>query len=119
MVEPMDMLKSRAHEAVVFVSPARTGKTQGLLDGWLSHCVTSDPGDMGLYFSTQTLAHDYRKRRIERMHRHSPLMREKLSARAHDTTIEMVIYRNGMIVNLGCPSSSQIAQRDLRYVAIS
>jgi phage terminase large subunit GpA-like protein len=119
MVEPMDTLKSRSHEAVVFVSPARTGKTQGLLDGWLSHCVTSDPGDMGLYFSTQTLAHDYRKRRIERMHTHSPRIREKLSTRAHDTTIEMVIYRNGMIVNLGWPTSSQLAQRDLRYVAMS
>ena len=119
MVEPMDFLKSRVHEAVVFVSPVRAGKTQGLLDGWLSHCITSDPGDMGLYFSTQTMAHDYRKRRIERLHKHSPKIAEKLSARAHDTTIEMVVYRNGMIVNLGWPTSSQLAQRDLRYVALS
>lgn len=34
------------------------GKTQALLDGWLAHWVTADPGDMGLYFSTQALAHD-------------------------------------------------------------
>ncbi len=119
MVEPMDLLKSRRHEAVIFVSPARAGKTQGLLDGWLAHCITADPGDMGLYFSTQTLAYDYRKRRIERLHRNSPRIAEKISPRSHDTTIEMITYRNGMIVNLGWPTSSQLAQRDLRYVAMS
>ena len=119
MVEPMDALKSRQHEAVVFVSPARTGKTQALIDGWLAHAATADPGDMGLYFSTQTLAYDYRKRRMERLHRASPQMRAKISPRKHDTTIEMVTYRHGMIVNLGWPTSSQLAQRDLRYVAMS
>ncbi|AHF03425.1 DNA packaging protein [Marichromatium purpuratum 984] len=119
MAEPMDLLKSRRHEAVVFVSPARTGKTQALLDGWLAHCVTADPGDMGLYFPTQTLAYDYRKRRIERLHRNSPRLRERLSPRKHDTTIEMIAYRNGMILNLGWPTSSQLAQRDLRYVAMT
>ena len=46
MIEPMDMLASRQHEAVCFVGPARTGNTTGLLDGWLSHIVTNDPGDM-------------------------------------------------------------------------
>ena len=34
MVEPMDMLASRRHEALAFIGPARTGKTMGLLDGW-------------------------------------------------------------------------------------
>jgi len=119
MVAPMDKLKSREHEAVVFISPARAGKTQALLDAWLAHAATADPGDMGLYFSTQTLAYDYRKRRIERLHRASPQMRAKLSPRKHDTTIEMITYRHGMIVNLGWPTSSQLAQRDLRYVAMS
>ena len=119
MVEPMDTLKSRSVEAVVFVSPARTGKTQALLDAWVAHSVTADPGDMGLYFATQKLAYDYRKRRLERLHRSSPQMRAKLSPRMHDTTIEMVTYRHGMILNLGWPSSSQLAQRDLRYVALS
>lgn len=119
MIEPMDRLKSRRHEAVIFVSPARTGKTQALIDGWLAHAVIADPGDMGLYFSTQTLAYDYRKRRMERLHRASPAMRQRLSPRSHDTTIEMITYRNQMIVNLGWPTSSQLAQRDLRYVAMS
>jgi phage terminase large subunit GpA-like protein len=81
--------------------------------------VIADPGDIGFYFSTQNLAYDYRKRRIERLHKHSPRLTEKLSPRSHDTTIEMVTYRNGMIFNLGWPTSSQLSQRDLRYVGMS
>ena len=119
IVEPMDLLKSRKYRAVVVVAPARCGKTQGLLDGWLSHSVTADPGDMGMYFSTRNLAHDFRKRRIDRLHTRSPQMRGKLSRRAHDTTIELIVYRHGMMLNLGWPTSSQLAQRDLRYVAMT
>lgn len=119
MIEPMDLLKSRQHEAVVFVSPARTGKTQALIDGWITHSIVADPGDFGSFFSTQTLTHDYRKRRLERLHRNSKEISARLSKRAHDTTIEMVVYRHGMILSLGWPSSAQMAQRDLRYVALS
>lgn len=119
LVEPMDLLKSRAFEAVVFVGPARSGKTLGLIDGWLTHAIVADPGDFGLYFSTQPLAHDWRKRRLSWLHRESPDVKAMLSPRLHDTNIEMVIYRHGMIANLGWPSSSQLAQRDLRYVALS
>ena len=46
MIEPMDELASRTAEAVVYVGPARTGKTQGLLLGWMAHNVIIDPGDM-------------------------------------------------------------------------
>ena len=34
LVHPMDSLASRLHEATVYVGPARTGKTAGLLLGW-------------------------------------------------------------------------------------
>ena len=46
MVEPMDLLASRVHESVIFVGPARSGKTMGLLDAWITYAVACDPGDM-------------------------------------------------------------------------
>ena len=119
MIEPANALKSRAFDVVAFVAPARGGKTLALIDAWVVHSVIADPGDFGAYFSTQPLAHDWRKRRLEYQHRHSPAIRAKLSPRMHDTNIEFVQYRHGMILNLGWPSSSQLAQRDLRYVALS
>jgi len=96
-----------------------THNTLALLDGVMTHAIVADPGDFGLYFSTQPLAHDWRKRRLEFIHRNAPDVRAKLSPRMHDTNIEFVHYRHGMIANLGWPSSSQLAQRDLRHVALS
>ena len=119
MVEPMDLLASRQHEAVVFCGPARTGKTQSLLDCWLGYIVTCDPGDTGFYFPTEELAADYSKRRVDRLHRGSPAVGRWLSARGHDDNIHLKRYRHGMMLSLLWPSSAQMAQRDLRYVALS
>ena len=119
MVEPMNLIKSRQHRAVVLVGPARSGKTQGLIDCWIAHSVVADPGDTAIYFPNRNLAYDFRKRRISRLHSNSPEIRKKISPHRYDTTLEMVIYRNGMILNIGWPTSSQVAQRDLRYVAVT
>lgn len=35
IIEPMNCLASREYDAVIFVGPARTGKTIGLIDGWI------------------------------------------------------------------------------------
>lgn len=119
MVEPMDCLSSRVYESVIFAGPARTGKTQGLVDCWIGHAVTADPGDMMLVFPTETLADDYSKRRLRRLHSSSPQLSGYLSTRAHDVTVRSTIYRHGMMLNLAWPTSSQLAQRDLRYVGMS
>ena len=78
MIEPMNMLASRRHESVCFVGPARTGKTLGLLDGWLAYAVTCDPGDMLIVQMTQEKAREYSKTRVDRAIRHSPALAELL-----------------------------------------
>ena len=59
MKEPMDCLTSRDYEAVVFMGPARTGKTQGLVDGWMTYVTCYNPGDMTIYQPTKDAARDY------------------------------------------------------------
>lgn len=119
MIEPMDALRSRRIEAVVFVGPARTGKTQALVDCWAAYAAVCDPGDMLIYFPTETNALDYSKRRLRRMHENSPALADRLSPRAHDNNLRMIIYRHGAILTLSWPTSSQLAQRDARYIALS
>jgi phage terminase large subunit GpA-like protein len=119
VVEPLDTLASRRHEAVVFVGPARSGKTQALIDGWAAYAATCDPGDLLIYLPTEINAADYSKRRLRRMHEHSLRLKALLSQRAHDNNIRTLIYRHGMILSLGWPTSSQLAQRDARYIALS
>ncbi len=46
VIEPMNCPASREYDAVIFVGPARTGKTIGLIDGWVIYNVICDPADM-------------------------------------------------------------------------
>lgn len=119
MCEPMDCLSSRLYTAVVFVGPARCGKTQSLSDCFIAHAVTHDPGDMLLVFPTEVLAYDYSKRRLRRLHAASEKIKKYISPRGHDNAIGTVIYRHGMMLNLAWPTSSQLAQRDIRYMVLS
>ena len=64
MVEPMNMLASRAHEAVCFVGPSRTGKTVSLVDGWAAHNVVNDPGDMLIIQMSQEKSREYSRTKL-------------------------------------------------------
>ena len=119
MVEPMDMLASRTHEAVCFVGPARSGKTMGLLDGWLGHAVVNDPGDMLIVQMTQEKAREYSKVRIDRAIRYSPEIRTRMSHRAADDNTHDKLTKHGMWIKIGWPSATQLASSDYRYVAIT
>lgn len=118
MVEPMRLLASRKHEAVVFAGPARSGKTMSLLDGWLSHVVVCDPGDMLIVQMTQDKARDYSKTRVDRAVRHSPELR-KLMSLSHDDNTYDKLFRHGMWLKIGWPTPSQLASSDYRYVALT
>lgn len=120
MVEPMDCASSRLYQSVIFAGPARTGKTQALVNGILSHAVQCDPvGDMLCVFPTEENARKYGRTDLRKLHRNSPTMEAMLSPRAHDTAITSTVYRNGMAVFLGHPSSGQLAQTTFRRVVFS
>lgn len=119
MIEPMNRLASRRHESVCFVGPARTGKTLALLDGWLAHCVTSDPGDMLIVQMSQDKAREFSKIRLDRAILHSPSLRAMMSRSGHDDNTHDKLFRNGMWVKIGWPSATQLSSSDYRYVAIT
>ncbi len=119
MVEPMDMLASKRHEAVVFVGPARTGKTLGLLDGWFARNVVCDPGDMLILQMTQDKAREYSKTRIDRAIKHSPPVYELMSKTGHDDNTHDKLFRHGMFVKIGWPTATQLSGSDYRYVALT
>ena len=119
MVEPMDMLASRRHEAVCFVGPARTGKTMGLLEGWGAHIIVNDPGDMLIVQMTQDKAREYSKTRIDRMLRHSPHLAALKSTSTQDDNTHDKAFRHGMWLRIGWPTVSQLSSSDYRYVALT
>lgn len=116
MVEPMDLLASRRHAAVCFVGPAQTGKTVGLGEGWLTHAVLNDPGDMAIFQMTQDKAREYSKQRIDRAIRNSPALKAMRSAAARDDNLHDKQFRNGMWVRIAWPTATNMSSTSYRYV---
>lgn len=61
VIEPMNCLASREYDAVVFVGPARTGKTIGLIDGWIVYNIVCDPADMLVIQVSEEKAREHSK----------------------------------------------------------
>lgn len=119
MVAPMNALASRTRESVCFIGPARTGKTLGLLDGWMSYCVTCDPGDMLIVQMSQDKARDFSKTRVDRAIRNSEMLSALMSKRGHDDNTHDKLFLHGMWLKIGWPSATQLSSSDYRYVALT
>lgn len=115
MVEPVDTLASRTHEAVVFVGPSQTGKTVALGEGWLSHAALNDPGDMLIVQMTQEKAREYSRQRIDRAIRNSPALRAMLGKAASDDNLHDKVFRNGMMLRIAWPTVTNLSSTSYRY----
>jgi phage terminase large subunit GpA-like protein len=118
MIEPMNMLASRRHEAVVFVGPARTGKTAGLLLGGMAHAVINDPGDMLMIQMTQDKAREFSKTDIDRAIRYSPNLQAMMGSSQDDNTHDKM-FRHGMWLRIAWPTASNVSGSTYRYVLIT
>lgn len=119
MVKPMDTCASRKHDSVIFVGPARTGKTAGLLLGNMAHAVVNDPGDMLFIQMDKTKARDFAKTDIARAVLHSDKIREMLTTRQSDKNTFDIMFKNGMWLKVGWPVVSHVSGSTYRYVFIT
>lgn len=119
IVEPMNCLTSREYDAVIFVGPARTGKTVGLVDGWAVYTIVCDPSDMLIVQLTEDKAREYSRKRLDRAFRASPHVVERLSPRANDNNVHDKVFKAGNYLKLGWPSVNIMSSSDYRFVAIT
>lgn len=119
MTEPMDELNNPALQAVIFVGPAQSGKTDALIINWTAYSVVSDPMDMIIYTPTMAATRDFSTRRINRLHRHSEAVGAMLSAERDADNKFDKHYRNGMMLTLSWPSSTELAGRPIPRVALT
>jgi phage terminase large subunit GpA-like protein len=119
MREPLDMLASRAYTGVIFVGPARTGKTFGLILGGMTYAVMVSPGDMLITQMSQDTARDFSLTDLDRAIRNSPGLRDNLSPRARDDNTYDKVFRSGMRVKIGWPSIAQLSSKTLKYVVLT
>lgn len=116
MVRPMDALSDRSKEAVCFVGPAQSGKTLALGEGWLSHIVTNDPGDMLIVQMTEGKAREYSKQRVSPAIKNSPMLQELLSANKRDDNTHDKSFKHGMWLRIAWPTTTNLSSTSYRYV---
>src|SRR5688572_25462252 len=75
MVEPQNLLSSRELQALIFVGPSQSGKTEALIINWLGYSVMQDPMDLIIFNPTQQNARDFAVRRVDRLNANSPEIR--------------------------------------------
>lgn len=119
MLEPMDCLNSREYDAVIFVGPARTGKTIGLIDGWITYAIVCDPSDFLLVQLTQEKASEHSRKRLDRTFRCSPEIAKRLSPRKNDNNVHDKYFRAGNLLKIGWPSINVLSSSDYKYVALT
>ncbi|WP_235838112.1 phage terminase large subunit family protein, partial [Escherichia coli] len=104
MIDPINTLSAREYDAVVFVGPARTGKTEGLIDGWIVYGIICDPADMLVVQMTETKAREHSRTRLSRTFRHSPEVSKRLSPSRNDNNVHDKMFLDGSFLKIGWPS---------------
>jgi phage terminase large subunit GpA-like protein len=115
----MNCLASREYDAVVFVGPARTGKTIGLIDGWIVYNIVCDPADMLVIQVSEEKAREHSKKRLDRTFRCSPEVKSRLSPRRNDNNVHDRTFRAGNYLKLGWPSVNIMSSSDYKSVALT
>ncbi|HFI5721681.1 TPA: phage terminase large subunit family protein, partial [Escherichia coli] len=116
---PMNCLASREYDAVIFVGPARTGKTIGLIDGWVIYNVICDPADMLIIQMTEEKAREHSKKRLARTFRVSPEVVSRLSPNKNDNNVYDRTFLAGNYLKIGWPSVNIMSSSDYKCVALT
>ncbi|KDZ42322.1 phage portal protein, lambda family [Escherichia coli 3-020-07_S4_C2] len=115
----MNCLASREYDAVIFVGPARTGKTIGLIDGWIVYTIVCDPSDMLVVQMTEDKAREHSKKRLDRTFRSSAAVKKRMSPRRNDNNVHDKTFRDGSFLKIGWPSVNIMSSSDYRFVALT
>ena len=106
--EPQDVLTSLEYQGMIFVGPARTGKTvMGL--NWISHTAKTDPADMLYVHMDRENARKWSNGDLNRFLAASTAVRaEQLTARQFDNTFDKT-FKAGWRFLLTYPTASNLS----------
>ena len=119
MEEPQNELVSRKFTGLIFVGPAQSAKTQGLVLNWAAYSIMVDGLDMIVYSPTQTAARDFSMRRIDRMHRYSKAIGDKVLKTRNTDNVHDKQYKNGLMLNLSWPTVAEFAGKPVGRIALT
>jgi len=115
LVEPMDELQSLNFDGMIFAGPAQCGKTDMAMN-WIGYSAICDPADMMVIQTSNVTARDFSMRRIDRLHRHSRDIGEKLvPGKGADNTFDKH-YRSGMLLTLSWPTINELSGKPIPHL---
>jgi phage terminase large subunit GpA-like protein len=119
MVEPMNVFASTTFTGMIFVGPAQSAKTDGLVINTTLYSIKVDPMDMMIVCPTNTAARDFSMRRIDRLNRYSPEIGKMLLPGADNDNKFDKLYNTGMMLSLSWPTPTELAGKPIGRVVLT
>lgn len=119
MEEPADELTNPDLRGEVFVGSAQTGKTDGLIINWTGYGAHVDGQDMMIVCQSFTAARDFSMRRIDRLIRYTPEVRDALAKGSQADNKFDKTFDNGMLLTISHPSKNELSGKPIGRVAIT
>ncbi|WP_180966719.1 phage terminase large subunit family protein [Cohaesibacter celericrescens] len=117
LVEPMNMMGSRRFTAMIFIGPARTIKTEGLILNAVAHRIICSPLPMKLIHMTETTADEFSEKKLDVMIEASPEIKRRLGTSRRDSTLKHKRFNNGASVTMGWPTVPHLSGSDWPFIA--
>ena len=115
-VEPMDCWSTPSIRKIFLMWPPQSSKTQIALN-CIGYAADQDPGPLMYIPPDQELSRRVSKRRVQPMFERSPRLRELLSRRSEDNTLQMIRLKNGMDIMIPWASSAgEVSAEEARYL---
>ena len=108
LVEPMEVLTSLDQIGMVFVGPARCGKSDCFFN-WLTHTAICDPADMMHVLMTQSVARDWSQKDLRRAFRHSPDLGKTVRPGRQNMSTHSISFLSGMNLLVKWPTITELS----------
>jgi phage terminase large subunit GpA-like protein len=121
LVEPMDTLNSLDHTGLIFVGPARSGKSD-IFFNWLGCTQHCDPCDMTIYTMSNSWGRDWSQGDLEKVFRSKPpgapqsVFERMIMPGKHNRNIFDVKFMSGTRLRISWPAITEMSGKTVRYL---
>jgi phage terminase large subunit GpA-like protein len=118
LIEPMNELSNLDLEAVVFVGPAQSGKSEMILN-WITHTALCDPSDFMIVEKSNVTARDFSIRRVARLFRNSPKVGATVLPGAKNKNTFDTKFAAGTLLTISWPTINELSGKPIPRVALT
>jgi phage terminase large subunit GpA-like protein len=110
--EPQDLLQSLNYTGMVFVGPARSGKSQMWLN-WHAYTAICDPADMMLMQMSMARAREFSLSDLKKLYKNSPEVRSRLVPGRQNDNVYDKTFLSGMRTTIIHPSINELSGKTM------